>query len=382
MKKTKIISTFSTLIVLGCAFSAQAQVSHIAAETPSLMKGTRPLGMGNAFLAMPGTDENAPFYNPAAINDYEKKLHFRFVSPSVDISPGSIGMVQDIRDLADDIDAAGSDSEKIGVFQTFVDQHTGQFESAQVRLPLVMAMHKYFSAGLLADSRTTFSFRDRSLTNIDLSSRSDFGGFIGSAYSFFDDRLQAGLNVKVLHRLSIDEVITINDIVNNVDFGDTIPRRRATGVGFDIGLKGKIPTFNVAWLEKLQPTAGFTWQDVGNTRFSGLVPDTEQSVSIGFAVHPTWNKWQFHIAQDFRELNQSTSFLKKWNIGAEVMAPQMGNFFTPSVRIGGHQGYISAGASLDFRYAKLEFATYAEEAGQYTSQKQLRRIVGNVSFGF
>jgi hypothetical protein len=369
-----------TLLIPGRLW-AQATTT-IPTEHPSLYKGVRPLGMGNAFIAMPGQDENAIFYNPAAVNDYEEKFHFRFLSPVFDFSPGSIGLVKDLFDLGDDIDAQTTDAGKIDTFRTFVNQHTGQFESVQARFPAVTMMYKWVTLSLLADTRNTISFRNRAFTNIEVLSRSDFGGIIGSAYSFFNDMLQAGLAIKVLHRLSIDEIITTDDVVNNPNFGDTLPRRRSTGVGVDIGLKGKIPTFKKKWLDILKPTVALTWQDIGNTRFGNNVPDTNQSISIGFALHPAIGDWQLHFANDFRELNQSSSFIKKWNIGAEAVAPLLWNFFRPSVRIGGNQGYITAGASLDFKYAKLEFATYGEEAGKFTNQKQLRRLATNLSFGF
>lgn len=378
---TKVLLLLITSFIVW-SFSAQAQTSTIPSENPSLMKGTRPLGMGNAFIAMPGSDENAPFYNPAAINDYEKKLHFRILSPAFDFSPGTISLIKDVFQLSKDINAESTDGGKTRVFRNFVNTHSGEFQSAQVRLPLVTVMHKWFSASILTDSRNTISFRNRAFTNVEILSQSDVGGTFGGAYGFFDDQLQAGLNLKILHRVSINETITIDKIINSTTFKDTVPILRATGVGFDIGLKGKIPTFEKAWLDLLKPTVGFTWQDVGNTRFSGNVPNTQQSISLGLAVHPQWGKWQFHVANDFRELNQSNNFLNKWNIGAEVVAPRLWGFFTPSARIGGHQAYISAGAGLDFKYAKLEFATYGEEAGKFSHSKQLRRIAGNLSFGF
>ena len=62
------------LLITGLVGEAQAAPTVSIGHTyPSLMRGVRPIGMGNAFVAMPGTDENAMFYNPAAINDYEKK---------------------------------------------------------------------------------------------------------------------------------------------------------------------------------------------------------------------------------------------------------------------------------------------------------------------
>lgn len=389
MKKMVPLITMALMFLSAGLAQAQTATTTIPPEHPSLLKGTRPLGMGNAFLAMPGTDENAMFYNPAAINDYEKKFHFRILSPAFDLSTGAIGLVKDVLDLANDIDDQATNSGKITTFRTFVNQHTGQFESFGVRLPVVQVMHKWFSVAILADSRSTISFRNRAFTNVEIMSRSDFGANLGGAYAFFDDSLQVGANVKILHRLSIDEVITTDDIVNNASFDDTLPRRRATGVGADLGLKYRLPTFNSAILEWINPSFGFTWQDLGNTRFSGVIPDTNQSVSTGFALRHAFGsdenpkkQWNLSWATDFRELNQSSTFPKKIYFGTELQFPQYWGFFRPAVRAGANQLYFTGGLTLDFKYAKLEFATYGEDAGKYTRQKQLRRIAGNLSFGF
>ena len=380
------LSLFGFLLCL-CSVSPLGAQTTIPNESPSLYKGTRPLGMGNAFVAMPGIDENAAFYNPAAINDYEKKLHMRILSPAIDFSTGIIGLVKDVKTMADDINAKTNSSDKVEVFRSFVNTHTGQVESVNVALPMAIAMHKYFTFATLMDTRNTVSLRNRAFTNAEIASRSDAGGLIGTAYNFkdrlgIDENFQVGLNVKVLYRFDIEKTITVADISNTAKFGDIIPFNRGTGVGFDLGLKGDVPTFGYAWLEALKPTLGLVWQDVGNTRFSGTAPNTTQSISTGFAVHPKFGDWQLHVANDFRELNQDSGFLQKWNIGAEIMGPRMAGFFTPSVRVGGNQGYIAAGTSLDFRFAKLEFATYGEEAGQFSTQKQVRRIASNISFGF
>jgi len=385
MKKAKALGI--VLLVLGiyvslCSSAWAQTVSSIPMQNPSLYKGVRPLGMGNAFVAMPGSDENAPFYNPAAINDYPKKLHFRLLSPVIDFSPSVIGLTKDVLDLGKKINGETTTSAKVDDFRAFVDAHTGEFESIDVRLPLVQVQHRWFSASVLADSRTSFAFRNRSFTNLDLLSISDVGGTLGAARSFLEGRLQTGLNVKVLHRIAVDKIVTTADIINNAKFKDTLPINRGTGVGFDIGFKGSIPTFGKSWLNSLKPTAGFTWQDVGNTRFSGLAPNTPQSITIGLAVHPEWGKWTFHVANDFRELNQDSPFLTKWHIGAEAVAPKIWKIFRPSFRVGGNQAYISGGASLDFKYAKLEFATYAEDVGKVIREKPLRRIAANLSFGF
>ena len=93
--------------------TAQAQANLTMRNSPRSMQGTRPLGMGGAFVAVEGTDENALFYNPAAINDYEKKIHMQFLLPTVEFSYKAISFfASDLPGLADDIDAAATDSDK------------------------------------------------------------------------------------------------------------------------------------------------------------------------------------------------------------------------------------------------------------------------------
>lgn len=364
---------------------AQA-VTTIPAEYPSLYKGVRQLGMGNAGIAMKGMDEAAPYYNPAAIPDYEKKLHFRFISPAVDFSVATIGLTKDVFDLANDLnDQSGDTGAQTDTFKAFVDKHIGEFHTIQLRLPLVTVMHHWFYFSTLLDSRSTFSFRNRAFTNVEILSRSDGGGVIGGGYSFFDDRLQAGLNLKVLHRLLIDKVVTTSAIVTNPTFGDVIDLQQGTGVGVDLGVKGQIPTWDLKVLEFLKPTAGFTWQDIGNTRF-GDAGRTQQSISFGAAVHPPTfeflkRDWTSDFALDIREINQPSTFPKKLFFGYELGGPKFG-IVRPSFRVGANQLYFAGGFGLDFKYAKLEFATYGEETGLATRVKQSRRLATNLSFGF
>ena len=387
MKKLHFLFLFS-LILPAVAWS-QATTTVPPAH-PSLFKGTRPLGMGNAFLAMPGSDENAPFYNPAAINDYEK-FHMRLVSPTVDFTTASIALVKDVLDLVDDIDAESDTSSQINTFQEFVNAHTGEFHAIDVRLPILMAMSKWFAAGILADSRTTISFRNRAFSNFELLSRSDVGGFVGTAYNFKDligieQNVQAGVNVKVLHRVSVDQVLTTDDIIATTDFADALPIERATGVGVDLGLKGEIPTFELQALEILKPTAAFTWQDIGNTKFTAPVPDTEQSISLGLGVHPSFHamgdrEWKNHFEVDLLEINQPLSFSKKFYVGYELEAPRF-LILKPSIRVGAGQLYFATGATFDLRFLKLDVAYYGEEVGRFTRQGKSNRLAAGLSIGF
>ncbi len=364
-----------------CLNSLVFAQTNIPNEYPSLYKGARPLGMGNAFIAMEGIDENAIFYNPAAVNDYKKEFHFRLVSPLIDFSPGSIGLISDLFNLGDSIDAQTTAAGKGDTFNNFVNQHAGEYESLDAQFMALTMMHKWFAVSLLVDSRTTLSLRDSSSSNIQVNSRSDAGGVLSGAYGFFNDYLELGANLKILYRLSVNNTVTTADVVSTSSFSNTLPRNSGIGVGFDLGVKGKIPTGNSSWLKALRTTVGATWQDVGNTRFTGAAPNTPQSVSAGLGFHPMIGSWELSIENDFRQLNQSQEFILKYNVGAEMLGPLMKKFFRPSFRVGGNQGYITGGLTMDFKYVRLDFATYGEEVGQTTREGQNRRLVGNISFG-
>ncbi|MBI1909774.1 MAG: hypothetical protein HYS22_06355 [Deltaproteobacteria bacterium] len=364
-----------------------AETTTIASENPSLAKGIRQLGMGNTGIALPAQtamirDESEWFYNPAAIHDYEKKMRYNLLGVQGDISAGAIPLIFDVLQLKDDIKAAATTEGKINAFNTFVQTRIGDFDSVNARVIPAMVNHQWFSVAMIVDTRTTISFRNAAFTNFEIFSRSDGGGVIGGAYGFLDDQLQVGLNLKVLHRLEISEVVTSDDILNTNDLGVTL--ERGTGVGVDLGLKGKIPTMENKILDYLKPTVGLTYQDIGNTRFSGNVSNTQQSVSTGFALHPTLplgDGLGSHFAVDFRELNQSSEFLTKLAVGYEVELPPLG-FFHTAVRAGAYQGYVTGGLTADLKYGKLEFATYGQEVGATTHQKESRRIAWNLIFGF
>src|SRR5687767_10222402 len=107
MKRSAIVFGVMTALVIGVLASEVRAQNLTLRHSPRLQQGIRPLGMGGAFVAVDGSDENALFYNPAAINDLPEDVHMQFVLPSVEFSYKAIPFIaSDIPDLADRIDAA------------------------------------------------------------------------------------------------------------------------------------------------------------------------------------------------------------------------------------------------------------------------------------
>lgn len=380
MKRLTFIKGLIVVLAISVfAVPAYCENTGIGNEFPNIMRGVRPLGMGNAFTAMPGTDFNAQFYNPAAINDYEKKRHYLFLNPQGDFDTGIFSLVSDVLDLADDLDTSATDSGDINVFNTFFNANAGEFHRVATNMPLFHIRHKYYAAGLIMDSQSTFSLRNRAFPNLEMKTENIAGVVGGSAYGFFDEALQVGGNLKFLYQVGLESQVTTNDILNN-DLADILGWSqwdKGFGVGVDLGAKYQLP-----WLkEMLNPTVSLVIQDVVGTYFTGGAPKLPMSVTAGGGIFHEWKEFKFKLLTDFRELNHREDILKKFHVGVEVESPKIIRS-TFAVRAGCNQGYPAAGLSMNFPIVGVHFAFYGEEMGEFTHSKANYRLMGQLTFGF
>jgi hypothetical protein len=378
-----------SLTIIFSMFVGMAHAQSLSGRyTPRMMQGVRPLAMGNAFIAVKGTDENAIFYNPAAINDYEKEIHMQFLLPSVEMSYKSLGFfIDDIPGLADDIDDAATDGDKINAFDAFTQANTGRYEEVNTRGNVAILMHKYITAALFYESRAVMALTNPTSSTVDIEALSQGGLMVGSAYSFFQDHLQAGIAVKVIGRHLIDATITQRDVITTDEFSDILDLKSfGIGVGVDLGVKGQLPIEDkYAWWDYLDPVFAITLQDVGHTRFFSGDPvgKQKQSLTAGFAIHPDFWKLKSTLAVDFRNLEYATDIITKLHVGYELTWPEISKILrSASVRLGVNQGYFSGGFGVDFRYFKLNAAAYGREIGQSTRQKQSFMLALQLAAGF
>lgn len=377
-------------LLLFFSSSALAERTHIANTYPTLGRGVRPLGMGNAFLTMQGTDENALFYNPAAIHDYSRDLTLTtgILPPSsVELNYVTIQLVKDVFDFQDDLDKATTDSDKIDTFKDFVDSHIGKFYSMAFRLPIAGAYNRWFAASLISDDRIDISFRNRAFPNFEIRTTSLSGIALGSAYGLLDETLSVGLATKILYGIENEQIITTSDILTQaMDDFKWKEWKRGMGVGFDLGAKYHIPDFGVNIIDVLQPTVAVVYQDIGNTRFiamkkNGGPEKLPQTVSAGVGVHPTFGTIDTSLEVDFRELNVKEDLLLKLNVGAEARFPRMAGI-KPSLRGGMQQSYPTVGCGLEIWKVTWNFAFFGKEVGQTTRQKAGYRLASEIVWRF
>ena len=331
-------------------------------------------------------DENAIFYNPAAINDFPQEFHFQFLLPTVEFSYKSLDyLINDVPNLANNIDDAAGDAAKINVLDAFAAANTGRYEEVAARGNIVTMMYKYISASLFYEAHGVVALLNPASSTVDIEILGQAGLQLGTAYSFFDDHLQAGIAVKFMERYLVDETITQRDVISTANFNDIIDYMSfGFGIGVDVGFKGSPPFRGKVW-DYLKPMFAFTVQDIGHTRFFAGDPVGRQneSMTFGMAVHPDFYKFKSILAIDVRDLEYRGDFLTKFHVGYEVTWPEISKVLrSVSLRVGMNQMYVTGGLGLDFKYFKMNLATYGKEIAQRTIQKQSRMFALQLAAGF
>jgi hypothetical protein len=368
---------FIFIICSVLCLQAQAKETNISDEYPSVYRGVRPLGMGNAFIAMDGTDSNAQFYNPASINDYDEKIVYAVGAPMAELDMGVIPMIGDLLDLKKNLQGADTSKQKIDYFKDFTKKDTGRYNHLATSMLLFQARKKNFAASMVLDDHSVISLRDKAFPNFEFKTTTTAGPVVGGALGLMDDDLKIGANVKLLFRMGIAKQITIGDILVHslselIGFGAW---QKGFGAGVDLGMKYKLPVAK----ETLRPTIGITIQDLGNTYFTDDVSIMPMSISVGAGIFPKLGKVDFAIVADIREINQAINMLTKFHFGVEAQFPKV--IHTKfSLRAGCNQGYPSVGASARWGLATLNLAFYGEEAGKYNYSKPDYR--GAIGFNF
>lgn len=375
----KLILRFVALFLL-VATPALAQFPQ---EGPTLNRKVRNLGMGNVGIALQGTADSSPFYNPAGLNDLEKG-RFQFFSPTFDMSKDGIRIAQDMKDLTDSLKASNGDAEATSILDQFIKDHVGEYEHLRLTLDVLNYARHNFAAGVLFDERIDFSFRNLAYPNFQVQNLGDVAGYVSGAYDFFEKAIQFGVTLRPTARFAMDEAdqeITFADAVDGPN-GDPLVisqlekiKGHRFGLAVDLGLKSNLNFLkDVPGFGYLKPEVGFTWQDMGGVSF-GAARGNEQAMGVGMAVHPDIWKIKNSVALDFRDLNQERDFLSKVHFGVESQLP-----WILALRLGMSQGYFTAGLGLDFWIMTIDAAYYNEEIGVFTREDNNARYAINISF--
>src|SRR3990170_3440233 len=350
--------------VLLMAFYGGSRQSY-AEEFPSLYRGIRPLGMGNAFITV-ADDENTLFYNPAGLNDVQGFSGVEILNPLIESSQAGLAAYNDFKDI---------DSNNVTEVTDLLGNYIGERLSLRTSLYPNIIFHN-FGIGALGQISFSGEVRNRVNPQVNVDGKADVGGVAGIAYGFLEKKVQAGIGLKFVQRQRFQKTYYATDIADtNFDPSNDFSKLKKTGTGFsgDAGVK-----VNPEW--PLRPSIGIVLQNIGDLNLdeAGEIP---QQLNAGISIHPDLWIFKNTLALDVIDLTKNVEgeddFYKRVHMGAEIKLP-----YVLSLRAGANQGYPSFGATINLRIIKLAYAYYKEELGAVAGQKDDARHVGQIEIKF
>lgn len=335
---------------------------------PNFYRGVRPLGMGNAFTAV-GDDENALFYNPAALAQIST-LTVELLNPTFEASNSSYDLYKD----SDDIDTNNT-----GQVAELLRKYVGEPQHARISLfpHAGFKVGKYgVMVGYFGQATLDAEIRDNAWPQAETTYIADHGPLVGLGRRIGASNMRIGATVKYLHRENLDEIYTATDIADD-NFEDRFESDlvKGTDLALDIGVLYTLP---YDW--PVRTDVGLSIQNLPKMDF-GNARDQKTQANIGIAIQKHFAKCCLVGALDYRDLThaleEDDDIAKRLHMGLELQLPKI-----LAVRAGLNQGYATYGVTLDFRFVRLDFASYTEEVGAYAGQRDDRRYVGQLTFGW
>jgi hypothetical protein len=324
---------------------------HAQAQSDWTQFGVRPLGMGNAFVAV-SDDFNALYYNPAGLARI-KEWQIEIINPKFNISTNTYFLAKnikskgkmDVSDVLDTFKDAAGKPNHIGIGFTPYYIFPG------------------FGVGIAIDSYASFIPHSGNV-DIETLAISQLRLPIAFASNFFSNRLSLGASVKLNAIGGFDQDISMDTIslISSSSSDKKSNNKKITdylisgmGIGLDLGLLFT-PT------ETMEPTFGMSITDFGGTpmrkqliskgtKAKAIPPSVNTGVS--FKPFKTANNYIL-VALDTQMINQDSHFAHKIGFGVE-----WGLYKILKIEAGMLHGYPTAGLQFDVNLLKIRLATYA-----------------------
>ena len=356
---------FHLVVCLSC--------TAFASEKLEFYNGVRSLGMGGARIAVVN-DETSMLVNPAGLG----KLRDYFLTvadPELSIGSGTQAMI------GANITAFMDPQTVLDTLSTNLGEHFHQRLSI---FPSFVVQN--FGIGIYGNWLTNAEV-DTAGTDYSLTYRNDYAVVLGFNFRFFDGKLKFGFNVRGVDRVEINRT-SATTVIPASSSGLEIKDLASGGfgIGSDVGMILTAP-----W--KMLPTFAVVYRDAGDTYYNineGITystverPDpTNASLDASLAIFPlVSNKTRSAITVEYRDaLSEDQEDLddssRRLHFGMEINFSDA--FF---LRAGLNQRYWTGGLEISMLNSQLQFASYGEEIGTATANREDRRYVGKFAFRF
>ncbi len=402
---SRLDSPFVSRLVL----ASLAMPATLFALSGPVHRTLRPLAMGNAFTAVVD-DKDAMHYNTAGLNlmgrlgnSAKRPTLARYPTDKFDMHMDFIGTALPV-DEALDIMRFWEDHQKsfsnMETLQndTAFSNDLARFDRRPVRIAVLhggeLAMHN-FGMAYWADAQIApyadvgILLPQAGVDHIQL----DVVGQIAGAYSYFEDKLSVGLGYRMAKREEVGNIqISVTDLQDQ--------KRKELNVALQDTVDSKMSEFADLGSIGHGMDAGVLWQQNADLRFGAAIQNlfmvlNHQAVtplfSVGVAYSPMrlqsnghWKR-KINFACDFADLfnsDRNWKPLNKINVGAEWEQTLIPWVLKGRLSAGVKGGYPTAGLGGNlltiFHY---EFATWADEAGYFTGQREDRYYVMKFGIG-
>jgi len=370
----------------------------------------RPLGMGNAFVAV-ADDKDAMHYNVAGLNLMGRlgngnldPAQQRYPLDKFDMHMDFLGTaipVDDALDILRFYQAHQKSFQNMNSLQkdSNLVSDLSAFDRKPVKVAVLhggeLAMHNFGMAYWADAQMAPYADVGVLLPQAGIESISlDMVGQIAGAYSYLDDRLSVGLGYRLAKREEVGNFqVALTDLSNQSG-------RRGVEAAIqdtvDVKLRelGDLSTLGHAM------DAGVLWQQTPDIRFGASIQNlfmilnhkaVTPDLSVGVAYSPMLlesnGRWKrkINFAMDFEDaLNNDRNYkpINKIDMGAEWEQTLIPWVLKGRLSLGLKGGYPTAGlGGTLFTIFHYEAATWAEEGGYYTGQVEERYYVMNFGVG-
>lgn len=347
-------------------------------------RGPRPLGMGDAFVAV-ANDYNALLYNPAGLARLEQGQ----INMSIDAGI-SAAFQKFNSDIAKTGEIQGTEAEKTDAYMNLLKTYYGQYfsmragllEAAWVRpnwgiafIPadFTMNMHVHNTVGPSLDIKT---YLDSTLA---YGYGNDFKGISG--------RLSWGVTGKFINRGFASKNVLPLDLAADPKLFKSTDLQEGYTVDADIGVLYTpfLPSEGFSSAIRLaKPTFAAVLRNIGQTGFGRTLHLMNKEITEApeplYRVLDVGAKFEFpelwlfssRLAIDMRDLFHPFFTPRKGFHAGMEFDWRVTSWWKGAYRIGVNQGYPTFGVSALFGVFNLDVVTYGEDIGTYDTPKENR----------
>jgi len=344
-------------------------LNAFAGFTRTQYEGIRPMGMGNAFIAV-ANDANTLWYNPAGLANISG-VHFNLIDTTLGVD--SMDTLNRLNRLLD-----GETSDLLRL-----DTQQARFATKPTLIT------KYFGFAVSHYLNTFFDLQELTARTIDVVATNDLTLTMGVGIPL-GPLVSIGASARLIQRTGIDALIDTQSLLNDIGlslaeaqssiYTNLIDRYSGVGVGlgFNLGTIIKVPTSS----KNPELRIAGTVEDFGGTSFRAIgssgPPSIPMTVNLGLALtYDLAKNYTFTLAADGRDLFKNQLYTKTIHLGAEWRGPIFG------LRTGISEGYPTFGFSLETPpHTRIHFSTHAAELGSSLWERSIRFYTVQLIIGF